>query len=909
MTLSKPAVLAAMLALGAALPAPAQPDTEAVQRAAVLVYRQALHPDGDALALAARVMTERAGADAESDAQALTRLRDRVLEAARGLERPAKSTPGSATDQVAVMVARHDNAARAVGAPRLWTAWQQRESRRELEDLLPYLLERAEAGAGDIWHEAIVAAEGDETLAGALAPVVTELAGVEPGAALEDWLAASPALEQDRLAVAPGDAWRATVRSMLASALANPAEVSPVVTARLRAQWFLVSRADSAESAGLALAGLWIGLRANTDGIASGDPVRFVAALIEGAQRLAVGPDSLSAGHRSELQATVDMLRDIPADTIEAWSRVDRNLPGLFKAVLETLAAAASNEAGTPPSAAELQQARARLTLLDDDLEAYLMQPFREPVQQALTSCLPLAEESASSCRTRFQDWGLQGAGIPEASGDVGGPFLTEYLLRELDLNHWQRVNYLRGFWRQLLGRECTSRAQIRNAMEWALAARAYLATLPEGPASQDDAVRSGLGSLADAGLSLTADLQEFAACRAQGRGPIRQALAGYESSVNRLAGVLNRASRAFRDEVLAAGADIELDAGADQATEYVPGTLTVGPCGGTPSCGVSVNLPASEALYERFPAPFRVADQSGLGSLSLCYSDVSWVERQAETVRAGGGVMANYRGHLGFRLRGRYATGGETRDVFVLRLVSGRDYTYLFAPDRPAVLADPCPQEYQGQMEAGELPETSGWLVPRRLTFLSGERTSPTRLFAENWLRGEGWLDRLAAGEGVTVEKAESGDDLTAFVARHLEQLRDRRSAHLYERLLAPIAADADSMAARELTETAQQLIAMRRALDASIRVLMPRTAMYAAQRRSVLHGDEALLGTGGIRAWRDEGRNPLELPEHARARVDSALDAWRAPSAEAEMPPFVAHALIELLARVSHWTDDSRE
>lgn len=890
------AAAAAVLALAAPLPAQDQSGEDPAQRAAVLVYRQALHPEGDALGLAARLLTEQAERGVESDS--LKSLRERALEVARGTNRPVPALPGGIPDQMDALVARHAGSSAGSGPPGLLAAWQEHESREDLQDLLPYLLAEVRARAGRIWHEALQAAADDPVLDQALAPLVTELADADPGTPLPDWLAVEPALDQAHLSLIQGAAWRANARAALGSALDAPGEVSPVFTARLRARQFLASRAEPADAVTPALTGLWIGLRANTGGLAEGDPVPFLAALIRGAQRLGAGGEPLTDAHRSDLRATVEMLRDIPAETVEDWAAVDRRLPAIFRSVLDALAEAADRESGRPPSSASLARAGARLTLLDDDWDAYLTQPFREPIRQALASCLPAQGESAAGCRERFRDWGTQGAGIPEASGDVDGPFQTEHLLRELDLNPWQRVNYLRGFWRELLARECTGRSRIRNAMEWALAARAFLATLPESPVTGDESIRSGLDSLVDSGLSMAGDLKDFGACRVEGRGPVGQVLAGYQDSADRLAGALQRAAEAFRDRELAAGADIELDGGPHQESRYAPPEMTIGPCGGTPSCGVSLSLPASQALYRRFPAPYRVADQSGLGSLSMCYSDVAWVDRRAEPVKASGGVMANFRGRLGFRLRGRYQAGGEARDVFVLRMVTDEAYTYLFAPDRPAVLADPCPRQFQGQMATGELPEARGWLVPRRLTFLSGQRRSPAQLLAENWTRGGQWRERLATGEGVMLERAATGDELAESVAEHLERLGDRQRAHLYERMLAAIAGDGQSQAARELTTVTRELVALRRALDASIRVLVPRTAMLDPWRRALLYGDETLVGLADIRAWRDRGRDPMELPGQARDRVDRAIKAWRMPSARAEIPPFVAHALIDLLA-----------
>lgn len=892
----RPGAVMAMLALAAPLPAQEMPEAEMEQRAAVLVYRQALHPEGRALALAARVLTERAGGGAESGA--LKDLRGRVLEAARDRTPPAPTMPGEVPDQLDVLVDHHADGRIDPGPPDLLAAWQAYESRDDIRGLLPYLLAEAQAGAGGIWHAALRAAADDAVLAEALAPVIRELSGADPRAPLAAWLAVEPALERGRLSVGPENAWRANVLGALASALDDPGAVSPVITARLRARWYLAARSGGAGGATPALTALWIGLRANTGALAERDPLPFLAVLARGAQRLAVGEEPLSDAHRRDLGAMVEMLRGIPAETVDRWSGVDRRLPAVFRSVLETLSAAAGRESGQRPSASSLAMAGARVDLLDDNWDAYLMQPFREPIRQALAACLPPGGDAAAECRRRFRDWGIQGAGIPEASGDVAGPFQTENLLRELDLNPWQRVNYLRGFWRQLLARECTARPRIHNPVEWALAARAFLAVLPGDTVPGEDAGGSGLERLAESGLALAADLTEFGNCRVEGRGPVGQVLAGYRDAVDRLAGALERAGEAFLEGEFAAGADIGLDAGPYQETRYAPPDLTIGPCDATPSCGVSLSLPASPELYHRFPAPYRVADQSGLGSLSLCYSDVAWVDRRAEPVEASGGVMANFRGRLGFSLRGRYQAGGEERDVFVLRMVTDEAHTYLFAPDRPAVLADPCPRQYQGQMATGELPEKRGWLVPRRLTFLSGQRRSPAQLMVENWMDGALWLDRLAAGEGVVLERAASGEEAADRVARHLEQMRERQRAHLYEHMLAAMAGDGETPVARELTAVTRELAAMRSALDASVRVLVPRTAMLDPWRRGLLYGDGALVGLAEIRDWREQGRDPMALPDQARDRVERAIKAWRIPSARTEMAPFVAHALIDLLA-----------
>lgn len=891
-------------------PLVAQPAAELDRRAALLVYRQALHENGDALALAARLLTERSARSEDADAETLSRLRERLL-AASGQHAKTSArlslVPGGSDDLVGSLVARHAGSLSDPPLPRLLPTWSQVESDAALADLVVQLRAAARGASGPIWRAALEAAYDEPALATALDPILEALTGADLNASLQAWHDADPALAATDLDVSAGPGWLARVRTRLASALADPDHVDPVITAQLRAQWFRASRLPDADEAALAVAGLWIGLRDSVPSLEGGDPVPYLSALLAGAQRLALLEQSIPAEIRSELERGLALLTDLAGSDGSGWRHVDVGLAEIHETVITELERVARDPEGGGPRQRPLLLAEARLTLTDDDWEAYLMQPFREPVQQALVDCFPGTNVSAALCRTRFENWALDGAGIPEASGDVGGPFESEHLLRETELNPWQRINYLRGFWRMLLARECSGRERVINALEWALASRAYLEVVEREPSPGNGEVAAGLGRLADAGASLIRDLGEFGACRAQGRGPLWRILSIYATAVNRLSSALPRAADAFREQVLAPGSDVSLDEGPEQATEYAPQAMTVAPCDGAPACGVSQALPASAGLYSRFPSHYRVADQVGLGSLDLCYGDVSWVERRSEPVRAGGGVMANFHGRLSFRVRGRYAAGGEVRDVFVLRVVTEREYPYLFGPDRPEVLADPCPQEFQGRQSAGELPSERGWLVPRRLTFLSGERTAPSRLFTENWTRGEKWLERLA-GDGAEMEKGPPpAGELRERLAARLATLRERSSAYLYEHLLAPMPSDPPGSPAERLTSTALELSAMRRSLDAAARLLVPRSAMLSVALRGSLYGDNAMVGPVQIREWRDAGRDPRELPGHARQRLESSAGAWRDRTGGAEIAPFVARTLIDLLGARAELSADA--
>lgn len=890
----KRACLSAIVLLSLPLAATrAQAPDEPARRAAVLVYRQALNPRGPALAATAGVLTEQADGGGDLD-----QLRERVLAALGDVQGPLPPhAAGAPSDAVAALLSHAvGGGARADGMPPLGPGWSLMDGNDALRGLAPVLLGRAREHDGVIWRRALTAAADDESLAHALAPLLSELAGAPADASLAEWLAVKPALAAGDLSLPAAGRWGAGLTDALRAAARRAGGEPPVELARWRAQWVLLQARDTTLDADRrALYNLELAALGRLGEQDAGNPLPFMSALVSGAQALAAaGP--LGEGVRRDLGKALAPLESLPMRHDAQWREVDQRLPELFAETMDRLETLIEpHDAQVAQSTARaLTRLQARVSLLAPDWDAYLTQPFREPVQQALEDCF--ATDSGNrpgNCLQRFAAWATDGAAIPEAAGDIAGPFGAEYVLRELELNPWQRINYLRGFWRMLMGRDCSPEAVISNPLEWSLGSRAYLLAAGRSPGKP----LPGLDRLIDGGARTATDLGRFADCQSGGATTLGRILDSYSSALDRLAAALPEAARAFREQVLEPGADLSLDGGARQATEYVPAGLTLTPCEGAASCGVAQPLPGSGALYRKFPPVFRIADQSGLGELSLCYTDVSWVDRRMEPRPVGGKVMADYHGRLSFRVKGRYREGGQERDVFVLRMISEKEYPYLIAPDRPEVLADPCPQEYQGRQAFGELPSERAWLVPKRLTFLSTERTPATRLFSENWTRGKNWLERLTDG-GAEEEKSPSLGELPARVEQHLAILRQRRGEYLYAHLAAVPALQEGSAPVSGLGEAMQDVTALFKALDASARVLIPRSIALEPVLRSSLYGTEPLMHDSVVHEWRAAGRDPMALADEGRRRFDAVTGAWRAAAAHGELSGVIGETILELVS-----------
>ncbi|MDX1571544.1 MAG: hypothetical protein R3200_13760 [Xanthomonadales bacterium] len=530
-------------------------------------------------------------------------------------------------------------------------------------------------------------------------------------------------------------------------------------------------------------------------------------------------------------------------------------------------------------------------------LDRYLAQPFRERLTNDLVVCVgltrnsgprppePITREQFQGCVNSLSDWALSQASSPELAGQPEGPFAPENLARETDLSTWQRVNYWLGYVASSLGEECgRPRFQLVNPIEWAIAGRSLVWFMDRWPQLVDAQALARLTSVRDAGQATLLELARIRRCVAPGQ-PLLGAIDVYRGNLGRLVDALSLATSEFREENLATGADVDFAGPPDQPTRYRPGSPVL-PCDGTAWCDVELALEPSNALYALFPGPYLVADQIGLGEAEICYAEVSWVDRRAEVPRFGNAAMASYFGRLSFVLKGRFSSLDEP--IFEMRLTSPDEYEYLFGANNQEVLDDPCPRHLVNTQVRSEMPERRIELVPRRLTYMTADRTHPARVLDANWTAGQQWRDWFVTGRDVEILIRNDAEPILPAVEAQLNRLNAAWNQSLYRQMLAA----GQNLAQGEvkpLTDAMRLLQTSKRVLAALAKVLAPRALEFDAGLRSTLFGDDGLFDRGTGLRLQQQGVPINELAGVAERRLARSALRWREASRDVSSRPMV--------------------
>jgi len=458
----------------------------------------------------------------------------------------------------------------------------------------------------------------------------------------------------------------------------------------------------------------------------------------------------------------------------------------------------------------------------------------------------------------------------------------------------WQRINY----WHAYLNRElnCELPTDLVNPLEWALGVHALRRFIDRWPAYARQADPVGALDRAIAqGERLLAAQSALSNCGES--GPVSALLEKYRIALVRSAEELTAAAIVLRNQTLTGGADVRLDEPATQSTSYRPADLLVVPCSDEGSCGMKAELEPSPALFGLFAEPFLVADQIGAGTLALCYDNVRWVDRRAEIPQVRQPAMANYFGRLSFDLHGRMS--GVEGDLFVQRLTSTGEFEYLFGGNSPAVLGDECPRHLVDSQVLGELPERRFQLVPRRLTYVTAERTSPARAFAQHWSDGEQWREALAAGRSVETLEAKEPADFVAALNIRIEELWQRWNGTLYGWLLYDDPMNRNE-SAESLSQATRELDLFKAMTTRVARLAAPISVTSSASRRASLRGAEQLLDRSQIVRYRGNRIAAESLVQIGNSQYADAAVAWRSSAAagRTQAEPMVVAGLLELQA-----------
>ncbi|MEE4637904.1 MAG: hypothetical protein V2J42_04125 [Wenzhouxiangella sp.] len=590
--------------------------------------------------------------------------------------------------------------------------------------------------------------------------------------------------------------------------------------------------------------------------------------------------------------------------------RVDERLP----VVLAQLEDAAVYLAERPPSLdaalIELTDAYFRLALLVPDAEFYLGQPVREHLVEAVEDCLPnpnlvgpLPREIFEQCPERL--FALLGSGL-DSEELVGGsgPFAPEFLRREAGLLSWQRSRYLDGHLNWQLQANCESPARA-NPLEWSILVQALASWVPQRPVFFETqrwqaAMADLIDQIEDQEQSRVAWLDCLTGLGGQRLDPISRLLVQHRQALSGLALALDSAYREFVTQQTRPGSDIDLDGNVDQVTGYRPEGLVVRPCAGGSTCGARVVLPVSRALLGLFPNTYLLADQLGMGSLALCYDQVSWEEREMRPARPGDDQVANYFGRLSFELVGMFSDSSGDQTVFRQRLIAGEPRHYLFAAASEELLGRSCADGLAGQPVASRLRNERLGLVPDRLTYFAATPATPDAQLLANWEQGAEWRDWFITADRVEVLEEPRPAVLKAQVQAELAALVNRRERIIAARLLGD--AEEDPLA------TAMAAVADSRALIRRVlEIHYPRLLRHDPVARSAMSGLGALVGQEQVRSFRDGGRRLAALAEEGRSALVTFEQFWQSLPVElreqGQPSPEASHAR-RLLTRLRAFT-----
>ncbi len=324
-------------------------------------------------------------------------------------------------------------------------------------------------------------------------------------------------------------------------------------------------------------------------------------------------------------------------------------------------------------SRSKLEDAVAQLALLIPDMAYYFDTPVRAKIATEIDSCIGMAANldgdgrstmsrgQFDSCMETLLQLANRETRLSELSGDINGPFTTETLRRELSVVPWQRINFAIGYLDNRFSTNCLPPANVLpNPLEWSVLADImswFAERYPEFFDTTENENR--ISRMRNIGEEIVKAMSEQSEClAASGSGfndMISRVMTDYEIALRELDSGISNAEAEFRTQRLKPGADVALDKDASQPTAFRPGDLVIAPCDTRDVCEMSGNLSATRALIGLFPDEYLVADQTGMGHIEICYRNMEWVDRRSELVRADDENVANYFGHLGFDLVGRY--------------------------------------------------------------------------------------------------------------------------------------------------------------------------------------------------------------------------------------------------------------
>jgi len=572
----------------------------------------------------------------------------------------------------------------------------------------------------------------------------------------------------------------------------------------------------------------------------------------------------------------------------------------------------------TSGSRALLADSVAQLALMIPDMAVYFDTPVRARIVSQIGACISMAAnrgDNGESSMTRQQfDTCMESllqladreARLAELSGDMNGPFTTDTLRRELNVAPWQRINYAIGYLDERYSSGCLPPANVLpNPLEWSVLANMmswFAEHSPEFFETTENENR--ISRMRNIGEELTQAMMEQTECLA-GSGAgfndlVSRLMTDYEIVLRALGSGISNAVADFRTQNLKPGADVSLQKDALQNTAYRPDDLVIAPCDTRNICEMSGNLSATRALIGLFPDEFLVSEQTGMGRIEICYRNMEWVQRRSELVRADDENVANYFGHLGFDIVGRYEENEQVNDIFGFRFTGPEEHQYLFARASEEVLDDSCPVEWVGSQIVTPLRINRGGIVPDRLTYLAAARKLPSRLLQNNWDRGAEWRDWFVTGIGVEPLKMPAAPDIVTRLNQHLQGLYQAEQTGVYQRVLSPNARNSKGEDVSLYDEMSEVSIA-KALLRTQMMLFYPESLRNSDSIRMAIVGDAGLLERRTLRRFREDNVPLISVNRIARDRLYEFREVWSKQPATVRRQASLPSSLIYAMTRIN--------
>lgn len=510
-----------------------------------------------------------------------------------------------------------------------------------------------------------------------------------------------------------------------------------------------------------------------------------------------------------------------------------------------------------------------------DQAADYAGHALRQDIKNNLEICLNLSatqtpnpqpamgKKQFQSCVADFVNWGSQRATHSSLSGrlqDLDGALA---LSRALELPHFQIINFLATAATNT--EDCKQNMPLQaNPVEWTLATESLAWLHDRWPGLMAEwADKNSQMTLLSTGQAIN----HYPECI----NPATVLNNQYEQVKThwlKLKAAITEQLNIYRDTHLANNSQIDFFQPVNQFTSLSAEGITIAPCDVALSCGAFVELPATTALLDLFPNHLKMAQQFGLGTLKLCYEEVSWQNRETEPTHLNNNSIANYTGQLSLQLTGQY----NDEKVFTKVIQSDTRHLYLFGENTESVLDMACPLPIVGQQINTQLERGTFGLFPNRLTFLTAQRTNINAVISNNWTAGEQWQIKLADENHSQFlefdEKATVKQQVNEAFLRHNNAVQQQ----IYRKLMYSNAARINDSA---LSLATFEYLTERQLLNKMTQAIFPQYYLQA-DVRAALKGQQRLMDEAFFKAAFESQSNLLEMLNKGDELLYRHKDLW---------------------------------